>query len=80
MLSAGWEDASGGTVIARHEWKGLMKMPGALEDWVEKNRQEAIDSSNDRRRTGRLQDNAYRRGWASQYVPGALSASDDEED
>ena len=56
ILSASWEDACGGTVIARHEWKGLMKMPGALEDWVEKNQQEAIDSLNNRRRSGHLQD------------------------
>jgi len=80
ILSAGWEDARGGTVIARHEWKGLMKMPGALEDWVEKNQQEAIDSLNNWRRSGRLQDLAHRRARAGQYVPSAFSSSDDDED
>lgn len=80
ILSAGWNDARGGTVIARHEWKGLMKMPGALEDWVEKNQQEAIDSLNNRRRSGRLQDLAHRRARTGQYVPSASSSSDDDED
>lgn len=37
-MSAGWNE---GTVIARHEYKGLSKMNGALEDWIEKDRAEA---------------------------------------
>ena len=28
-------------MVARHEWKGLSKMPGALEDFVEKRRLES---------------------------------------
>ena len=36
-MSAGWRR---GTVIARHEYKGLSKTTGSLEDWVEKDRQE----------------------------------------
>ncbi|KAJ3509695.1 hypothetical protein NLJ89_g5084 [Agrocybe chaxingu] len=44
ILSAGWEN---GTVIARHEYKGLSKTSGALEDWVEKNRLESNYYSGD---------------------------------
>jgi WD repeat-containing protein 23 len=41
-MSAGW---SRGTDIARHEYKGLSKMSYGLEDWVEKDRQEALEIS-----------------------------------
>ncbi|KIM47605.1 hypothetical protein M413DRAFT_439274 [Hebeloma cylindrosporum] len=61
IMSAGWESARGGTVIARHEYKGLLKMPGALEDLVEKRWREAADTENVRRST-RLQ---------AQRIPGA---------
>jgi len=41
-MSVAWSSASrGGSVVARHEWKGLSKMPGALEDLVEKRRLES---------------------------------------
>jgi WD repeat-containing protein 23 len=39
-MSAGWENGRGGSVVARHEWKGLSKMSRALEDWVEKDAEE----------------------------------------
>jgi WD repeat-containing protein 23 len=39
-MSAAWEGRYDGSVAARHEWKGLLKRPGALEDWNEKMRQE----------------------------------------
>ena len=42
MLSAAW-GAHGDSTVARHEWKGLTKTAGALEDWVEKNRQESSE-------------------------------------
>ena len=45
-MSAGWENRSGGTIIARHEYKGLSKMNGALEDWVERENLEASHPSN----------------------------------
>jgi len=45
MLSVGWESGRGGSIVARHEWKGLSKRPGALEDLVEKARQERLDPS-----------------------------------
>jgi DDB1- and CUL4-associated factor 11 len=48
-MSVAWSSGSrGGSVVARHEWKGLLKMPGALEDLVEKRRLE----SQDQRATG----------------------------
>ncbi|KAF8628249.1 hypothetical protein AX15_004024 [Amanita polypyramis BW_CC] len=40
LMSAAWESRHDGSVVARHEWKGLMKIPGALEDWNEKARLE----------------------------------------
>jgi WD repeat-containing protein 23 len=41
-MSVAWSSGSrGGSVVARHEWKGLLKMPGALEDFVEKRRLES---------------------------------------
>jgi len=39
-MSAGW---SRGTDIARHEYKGLSKMTYSLEDWVERDQQEASE-------------------------------------
>ncbi|KIY50649.1 WD40 repeat-like protein, partial [Fistulina hepatica ATCC 64428] len=41
LLSAGWEGNTGGSIVARHEWKGLTKLHGSLEDWVEKSHQES---------------------------------------
>jgi DDB1- and CUL4-associated factor 11 len=41
-MSVAWSSGGrGGSVVARHEWKGLLKMPGALEDFVEKRRLES---------------------------------------
>lgn len=68
-MSAGWESTHGGTVIARHEYKGLLKMPGALEDLVEKRWQEAADP--DVRRSARL------RAQHGQHIPGAYEELDD---
>lgn len=74
-MSAGWESARGGTVIARHEYKGLSKRPGALEDWVEKQTQELNDSSNVRR-SARLAGGRMR-----YHVPGHFASDDiDDED
>jgi WD repeat-containing protein 23 len=42
LMSVAWSSGSrGGSVVARHEWKGLLKMPGALEDLVERRRLES---------------------------------------
>jgi len=68
-MSAGWESGRGGSVVARHEWKGLSKMPRALEDWVEKNAEEQKDSSaRPVRRSTRL----HRR------VPGAFESEEED--
>jgi WD repeat-containing protein 23 len=72
-MSAGWESGRGGSIVARHEWKGLTRMPGGLEDWVEKHTQEATESPpGSVRRSPRLQ------RMAAQHVPGAFV--DDDED
>jgi WD repeat-containing protein 23 len=45
-MSVAWSSGGhGGSVVARHEWKGLLKMPGALEDFVEKQRLESQEPS-----------------------------------
>lgn len=77
-MSAGWENAHGGTVIARHEFKGLSKLPGGLEDWVERQRQEeSQNESNAPRRSARLRAAAQAR---EQHVPGSFYEIDDDED
>jgi len=63
-MSVAWSSAGrGGSVVARHEWKGLSKMPGALEDFVEKKRLESQEqySTGPRSTLGHLDsdDNAY---------------------
>jgi WD repeat-containing protein 23 len=45
LMSVGWSNGYEGSVIARHEWKGLLKMPGALEDLVEKRRLESQEQN-----------------------------------
>ncbi|KAA1467844.1 WD40 repeat-like protein [Dentipellis sp. KUC8613] len=66
ILSAGWENGRTGSVVARHEWKGLGKRIGKLEDWVEKQKLES----------------AERRGTraAPMRVPGAFDDDSDEEE
>ncbi|OBZ68544.1 LEC14B protein [Grifola frondosa] len=70
LMSAGWLgshwSAREGSVIARHEWKGLSKSRGALEDYVEKQKSE---------RTERAQRRARR--W---QMPGSFGAESDEDD
>lgn len=41
--SAAFESSVTGSTVARHEWKGLTKTAGALEDWVEKNKLESAE-------------------------------------
>ncbi|VDC08021.1 unnamed protein product [Peniophora sp. CBMAI 1063] len=41
--SAAFESSRMGSTVARHEWKGLTKTAGALEDWVEKDRLERAE-------------------------------------
>lgn len=75
-MSAGWRNGSGGTVIARHEYKGLSKMAGALEDWVERQKFEASYPSNGPRRSSRL---SQARGYERRHVPGAYELDEDED-
>ncbi|KAF9229038.1 WD40 repeat-like protein [Gyrodon lividus] len=68
LMSVGWESSRvGGSVVARHEWKGLSKMAYSLEDFIEKQRTE---------RTQR----AVRRAAGPRRVPGAFDEEDDEEE
>ena len=46
-MSAAWESRRTGSTLARHDWKGLSKLAGSLEDWNERQRLESqeIDGS-----------------------------------
>ena len=74
-MSAGWRNGSGGTVIARHEYKGLSKTAGALEDWVERQKLEASHTFNGPRRSSRL---SQARGQERRHIPGAYEPDEDE--
>jgi WD repeat-containing protein 23 len=67
-MSAGWESGRTGSIVARHEWKGLSKMRGKLEDWVEKQRQEGQEISGRSRQSSPLQ---------QMHMPGAFGEGDD---
>jgi len=71
LISAAWSSAEGGSHIARHEWKGLSKMSGQLEDWVQKQQQEEPEM-NRRRRSARLAHRAF-----LQNMPGAFNDDED---
>jgi len=45
LMSVAWSNGEGCSVVARHEWKGLLKMPGALEDLMERRRLENLERS-----------------------------------
>ena len=49
MLSAAW-GVHGTSSVARHEWKGLSKFSGRLEDWEEKRIAESRERENRRSR------------------------------
>ncbi|KAF8640446.1 hypothetical protein AX17_000110 [Amanita inopinata Kibby_2008] len=72
LMSAAWESGHGGSIVAEHQWKGLTKLPGALEDWKEKKRLEQEDSSVKRRQS--IPDTATRN--RRRRVPGAFSDDD----
>jgi DDB1- and CUL4-associated factor 11 len=55
-MSVGWSSGHGGSEVMRHEWKGLLKMQGRLEDLVEKQRLESQERSANR--SGGVQDDA----------------------
>lgn len=77
MMSAGWDSGDGGSILARHEWKGLSKMNGSLEDWVERDETERHATENVRR-SSRL---ATRRRRDFNLIPGTyLDEDEDDED
>lgn len=73
LMSVSWSSsrAHGGSIVARHEWKGLNKRHGALEDLLEKQKQENSESLSHRR---------GQRQTRRQHVPGAYENSDVEDD
>jgi DDB1- and CUL4-associated factor 11 len=66
-MSVAWESRRGGSTVARHEWKGLSKMSGKLEDLLEKQREDRRERAS--RRT-------VRRG----QVPGAFEPEESDEE
>ncbi|PBL00697.1 WD40 repeat-like protein [Armillaria gallica] len=77
MMSAGWDSGDGGSILARHEWKGLSKMNGSLEDWVERDESKRHATENVRR-SSRL---ATRRRRDFNLIPGTyLDEDEDDED
>lgn len=74
-MSAGWESGRGGSRVARHEWKGLSKMGGSIEDWVEKQYHEKQEANSPRRST-RLQQLSARGRRAT--MPGTFEDEDSE--
>ena len=73
MMSAAWS-ARGHSTVARHEWKGLAKMGGRLEDWVEKTEAEAEE----RRRPGTQSSRSNPRR-SRRALPGSFTIDDDDE-
>ncbi|KAF9531828.1 WD40-repeat-containing domain protein [Crepidotus variabilis] len=67
IMSAGWGEE--GTAIARHEYKGLSKMGGVLEDWIEKHRAETTQA------LGRSQVGVGR--GQNPRIPGAFDVDDE---
>ncbi|KAJ6486064.1 WD40-repeat-containing domain protein [Mycena vitilis] len=78
LMSAGWENGRGGSRVARHEWKGLSKMGGSLEDWVEKQHAQAQEGSTPTRRSTRLQQLAARGRRTT--MPGSFETGDSDSD
>jgi DDB1- and CUL4-associated factor 11 len=66
-MSVGWESRRGGSTVARHEWKGLSKMSGKLEDLLQKQRDER-------------RERASRRATTRSQIPGAFEPEESEDD
>lgn len=44
LMSCAWGDRIRKSHVSRHEWKGLGKLGGKLEDWVEKSQRESAEA------------------------------------
>ena len=78
-MSAGWEGNYGQCLVARHEWKGLSKLGGKLEDFVAKE----TDERDERERSGRLRRSqrlAHRQRASARRLPGHYTSLNDEDD
>ncbi|EAU92285.2 WD-repeat-containing protein [Coprinopsis cinerea okayama7 len=77
LMSAAWDHRVEGTAIARHEWKGLSKLRGRLDTWVEKQQAEAQEHE----RRGLPLARAAVQRMSRQMMPGGLydNSDDDEE-
>ncbi|KAF9055900.1 WD40-repeat-containing domain protein [Panaeolus papilionaceus] len=73
IMSAAWDNYHGGTVVARHEYKGLSKMAYSLEDHVERERLEREERSSSQRRR------IYRRVPGAYLSEGFSDLDDDDE-
>ncbi|KAK7063723.1 WD-repeats-region domain-containing protein [Favolaschia claudopus] len=80
LMSAGWESGRGGSRLARHEWKGLSKMGGSLEDWVQKHAQEGSGAGSSPRRSVRLLRQQHREHRRTSTMPGTFQDDDDEDE
>ena len=69
-MSAAWGSTNYSSV-AQHEWKGLAKMGGKLEDWVERYDRHASENAGPRR-SARLRH--------LRQLPGSLTYEDEDED
>ncbi|KAF7347354.1 WD-REPEATS-REGION domain-containing protein [Mycena venus] len=81
LMSAGWESGRGGSRVARHEWKGLSKMGGSIEDWIEKKHAEAQEQqSSSPRRSTRLHLQQLSARGRRTTMPGAFEEEYELED
>lgn len=44
LMSSAWGDRFRKSHVSRHEWKGLGKFGGKLEDWVEQSQRESAEA------------------------------------
>ncbi|KAF8899131.1 WD40-repeat-containing domain protein [Infundibulicybe gibba] len=69
IMSAGWESGRDGSIVARHEWKGISKMRYNIRDWEEKWKQEGSDTSRNR-----AEEQARR-----QHIPGSFESEEESD-
>lgn len=77
-MSAGWEGSYGQSLVARHEWKGLSKMGGRLEDYIAKE----VEESSEYQTSMRSQRLVPGQLTITRHLPGhyAVIEDDDEDD